>query len=950
MAITTNPYVVKKGNTLSWIASQTGTTVKNLAAWNNIKNVNLIYVGQKIYWKKGSGSSGSSSSKSSNTATNSNKVKITDIGVQTGTDRSVFIVWDWSKSHTDKYKVEWYYYTGDGHAWVGSSSEEAKKQSIYSAPSNATRVKVRVKPIATTHKVNKKDTEWWTAEWSSYKEYNFKDNPPAALSGPPSVNITNLSLTARYDNLDTSTLHGKTVEFEIVQDDGTKAWKTLKADIASTAASIKQTVNTGHRYKVRARVLDGKETGEWSNYSDNQYSSPATPTKMYEPKVLSKTEIQLHWEPVTNPDPTDTNFGYEIEYTTEVRYFDSGETSKTEVGKNAGYCEITGLTQGQHYYFRVRTKTSSGYSGWLYYGTAKDPKPVILGTVPGAPTTWASSTTVIVGEEVSLFWVHNSADGSSQTYAELTIILNDDTAHPEIKTIKNTRDEDHKDDTSEFKLIEIDSKGNVIINSNLLKQHYVEGAKITWSVKTKGIMDEYSESSVARNIDIFAPPTLSTSITDKDGNDITTIERFPFYIRAVPGPVTQAPTGYHVSIYAEDSYESIDSIGNKKYISAGDEIYSRYFDTKVDLVAEMLPNIVDLEDGESYTIVTTVSMNSGLTATSINDGIQVSWTDEFYTPNASIQLDGDTFSANIHPFCEHIPLVHEIVKQDSNGIYQKTGEITELGWNEEGENIGEIIEDYYVGISEDSDGYDPDTGDILDLIIIYSIDNNGETIYYCESDGEPELVDGVTLSVYRREYDGTFTEIETGIENNRSRYIQDPHPALDYARYRIVAITNDTGAISFTDVSKNTVDEIGYSGIIIQWDEDWSDFDIDADQEDALAVPPWTGSLIQLLYNINVSNKNNIDVELIEYAGRNHPVSYYGTQIGETASWSLEIDQEDKDTIYALRRLARWLGDVYVREPSGVGYWATIKVSFTQEHLKTTIPVTLDITRVEGGV
>ena len=41
-------YTVKKGDTLSAIAKKYGTTVKQLAAWNKIENVNLIKVGQKL--------------------------------------------------------------------------------------------------------------------------------------------------------------------------------------------------------------------------------------------------------------------------------------------------------------------------------------------------------------------------------------------------------------------------------------------------------------------------------------------------------------------------------------------------------------------------------------------------------------------------------------------------------------------------------------------------------------------------------------------------------------------------------------------------------------------------------------------------------------------------------------------------------------------------------------
>ena len=105
-----------------------------------------------------------------------------------------------------------------------------------------------------------------------------------------------------------------------------------------------------------------------------------------------------------------------------------------------------------------------------------------------------------------------------------------------------------------------------------------------------------------------------------------------------------------------------------------------------------------------------------------------------------------------------------------------------------------------------------------------------------------------------------------------------------------------------------------------------------------------------LPYNIDVTSNHKPDVELVEYIGRSNPVSYYGTQYGETATWKTDIDKTDVETLYALRRLSKWMGDVYVREPSGSGYWAHVTVSFSETHLKTVIPVTLEITRVEGGI
>ena len=88
---------------------------------------------------------------------------------------------------------------------------------------------------------------------------------------------------------------------------------------------------------------------------------------------------------------------------------------------------------------------------------------------------------------------------------------------------------------------------------------------------------------------------------------------------------------------------------------------------------------------------------------------------------------------------------------------------------------------------------------------------------------------------------------------------------------------------------------------------------------------------------------------MIKYIGREHPVAYYGTQLGHTSTWNMVVRKDDEETLYALRRLSRWMGVAYVREPSGSGYWAEIKVSFNRNHKETTMPVTLDITRVEGG-
>ena len=106
---------------------------------------------------------------------------------------------------------------------------------------------------------------------------------------------------------------------------------------------------------------------------------------------------------------------------------------------------------------------------------------------------------------------------------------------------------------------------------------------------------------------------------------------------------------------------------------------------------------------------------------------------------------------------------------------------------------------------------------------------------------------------------------------------------------------------------------------------------------------------MKLPYNVDVSDSYSPDVELVEYIGRKHPVSSSFSLLLPPQTFNAEIDKKDEETLYALRRLAIWMGDVYVREPSGSGYWANITVSFSQTHREVTIPVTLNVTRDEGG-
>lgn len=823
-------YIVKKGDTLWNLAKTYNTTVDALVKLNDISNPDYIVVGQKLII---SGTAAPATTNYSYSPT----IKV--FGLQSNTNSTLYATWTWSKSNTDHYRVLWEYWTGNKVWFVGTDSTVTVKQSVYNAPTNATKVRFRVMPIAKKRKVNNKEVAYWTGQWSTIQTYDFSTSPPS-VPPVPTVTVENYNLTAKVENLDVG--NASSIQFQVYKDDKT-LYKTGYGQIYTRAASYTCTIEDGHDYKVRARSY--KDTGAdkngvrtalvsaWSDYSANVNTKPASPKKLTTCRANSETSVYLEWPKI------DSAKTYEIEYANKKTYFDGSDATTTVSGIETTHYEKTGLTAGEEYFFRVRAINDKGASAWSAISST------VIGVDPSAPTTWSSTTTAVSGESVTLHWVHNSEDGSSQTYAELELTIDGVTT---TETIKNSTDEDEKDKTSSYI---IDTKS------------YTEGSKIQWRVRTAGITKAYGDWSILRTIDIYAPATLGFSVTDTVGNPIDTLTAYPFYVSGTPGPNTQSPISYHLSITANGSYDTLDNVGNPKTVREGDEVYSKHFDISDPLLVEISANSVNLENNVSYTVTCLVTMDSGLTATSSSDFV-VGWTDIMYAPNAEIYVDRETLSASIRPHC---------------------------------------------------------------------VDDEGNPI------------EGVTLSVYRREYDGSFTEIATGIDNTAYTYVSDPHPALDYARYRIIATAVATGAVSYYDVPGYPVEE---PSVIIQWDETWSSFD--ATMEDAISEPSWSGSMLKLPYNIDISDNNNTDVALVEYIGRKHPVSYYGTQLGVASTWNVVIDKEDVETLYGLRRLAMWTGDVYVREPSGSGYWASVSVSFSQKHNDLTIPVTIEVTRVEGGV
>ena len=704
-------YTVQSGDNLTSIAKKYNTTVNAIVALNpdKIKNPNYICTGWVIVV---------AGDAAKTPATTNNKAIVTKPAILTDSRRKVYSTWTWSKhSTTDYYKVRWSYSWGVGIEEI-SETTTPYQYSSFEPPEYATHVTIIVTPIAKTKTVNNTETAQWTASPSARQTFWYTTLPPEKPPAP-TVSIKGNVLTASLTNLD---LEGATsIRFQIYREgvaDAVYSDSFSGIPIVQGRASYSCAVADGGKYLARCKALGPTGESEWSDsYSDTVETRPAAPGGFTVCKALSETSIRLEWNSV------DTANGYEIEYAIKEEYLEGSSESRT-VSTQTNVYTLTGLESGQRYFLRVRSVNSVGSSEWSGVSS------VIIGTKPAAPTTWSSTTTAIVGDPLTLYWMHNTEDGSSQTYAELELTINGTTT---TQTIKNSTEEDEKDKVSFY---EFDTSA------------YAVGTKVLWRVRTKGITDEYGDWSIQRTVDIYAQPTLSLTLTDVAGAQIQELASFPIHVSGVAGPNTQSPIGYHLTISANEAYETTDRIGNFKMVNKDELVYSKYFDVDTDLSIDVSASDVDLENNINYTVKCVVSMNSGLTAEATTQ-FAVTWTDNLYAPNAQIGINEDNYSAIIGPYCD-----------DENG----------------------------------------------------------------------ELVPDLLLSVYRREFDGTFTEIVRDMENARGSFVTDPHPPLDYARYRVVAMTKSTGAISFYDAP-------GYpvcgKAVIIQWDEKWQDFDIDLEERDS---------------------------------------------------------------------------------------------------------------------
>lgn len=833
-------------------------------------------------------------------------VSIKSSGITPGTSNSFYVVWALNAKASDKkqldhYKVKWKYrYSGAKNApWFDGGESDIGAgitTATYTVPDRAYQINVWINAYS-KEKSGKKKKKYWTSK-STSKTYNVKatDAPGEVGQITPTVNSTNLRLSVTVSNAELLTGTDR-VQFKVVKKkDGTINKQTdhyngLCKIYNNTSITGNISLAPEYYYLFQARLYNStsKKYGPWSDYSERVYGVPGKPT-ITELATVSPTSTRIKF------DLSGQASQYTIQYQDVNKNFnvvpspssiDIDEPSTSTAAKSKTFY-ISELEQGAIYYFRVRATNNTGVSQW---STVEE---IMVGSPPSAPTTWSDITAAELGETVYLYWTHNSQDGSTMRKAQINIRVNGEliTQTPiEVDNIYlNTRDEDK---VQQYEL--------ALTETNPLYS-FSDADVITWEVRTKGIYSDsetggYGDWSVTRTITVYQKPMVTISIPSgwlwnpfNFEDDQTTGE---LEDRTDDESLVVVHMAYPLAFQIESSPVTQEPVSYHLIITADEDYIG-----------------VD-QYGNEVTIIEGTEIYSGYF-----DISDYSFTTEL-SPNEVILEDGVSYTATVY-------------------LYMNSGLSAEDSISFEADLESDVV---YPEITD---------------VVIDETDWSASIYPICYSNDDEDddtLAANITLEIYRIDSTGNYIFVGD-TENDGSSGIPDPHPSLDYARYRVLARNKYSGRISYQDYFSW---EVGCSSIVIQWDEVWNAFEfIDIDDGEGVSSIEETandvrGAILILPYNVDVNESYSPDAALVEYIGRNYPVSYYGTQRGQSATWNTEIPADDEVTLMGLRELADWMGDVYVREPTGTGYWANVTVSMSLKHKDVLIPVSLSIKRVEGG-
>lgn len=757
------------------------------------------------------------------------------------------------------------------------------------------------------------------SEWTDYCNNVEPGKPP--IPTIPTVTIEDFTLVAEINNYADANAE---IEIELVCDDiriVTSRW--LKITLGRVALSYDITL--GSKYKARARARKDGVYSDWSNYCNNV--EPATPVTPAVPQIT----IDGFTLTATVDDYSDSD---KSEICIQIIEDDINILKTAWLTPVLNHVSLsTTVTVGKRYKARAMARWGVLYSEWSNFSGNES-------TIPGAVER-ITTIRAVTFEQVYLAWEEaTGATGYEIEYATNPAFFDASSAtQSESSSVAKTERYITGLDSGQewfFRVRGTNAQGSgawsepvsIIVGT-------VPAAPTTWSYTTvvasgedavfnwvHNSEDESVQTGAEIELDISGSishviVTEETSYSlSTDGMDDSTIIYWRVRTKGALNEYGEWSVQRIVKVFAPPTV-AISITGGATEVTADDPETITAFPLTIRLASAPVTQ-------------TAISFTFGVTSMEDYD------IDDYTGKSQHVVAGSDVYSITL----DNPPDNAIIVTLSPGDILLNSGTHYKL-YAQVATNAGLTAEneiEFYVYFESAT----------INLNSAIGIDNDNLSAYitpYATDTEGNRITEGYLLSVYRRNYDATMTLIGKDISVGDSVTVIDPHPALDYARYRLVAQDISTGVIYYKDLPGYRV---GATSIVMQWDEDWHPYLADTDPN--VLSPIWNGSFLKLPYNIDISDNYSPSSVLVEYIGRDHPVSYYGTQKGVTAQWSCEIKKSDVETLYAIRRLAAYMGDVYIREPSGSGYWANVKVSYNIKHGESIIPITFDISRVEGGM
>lgn len=816
----------------------------------------------------------------------------------------------------DSWTVVWQWKDRKGIWHLGESSTLDKsagyltQTEAYDPPENAVRIRCKLKPVSKTYGNNndkkyfvgayRKKAQGWVTLGTKKATYTYND---AEAASTPSYTIDGLNLAVYYITDDTNT---KSMKFHLTEGVTKKdvTCTTVKASKGSASGSSGSvfyynfTMEYGKIYRLQAEAFDadGVSSGK-SEYTDTFASSLLAIDDFDTILPASSTSVLFKWpmryyQGLSYVTGVGELFAttYKLEYLVE----DSSLYDVTEIGDGA--YKINAYTFDQ----RSDNITSVEYSQpdtTLYYtpGDNDDESSTysdkvveyLQGLDTGKRYFFRLRPQTDDAEDAEWSAIHEIVLGTKPSMPSAwnltTNIIDGET--PQANWIHNSTDESsERQSTIEY-----------IINDGESKTVVVDNPK-----------DDYGE---------WKTETRSYEFTPESGNKFNdgTVIKWRVRTRGVlPGEYKMVKPGFH---FGSDTTITDDDILTLSGWSDWSDWQTIYYNEKPEYTVNV---------GTSFPLSVDAKLNidtqtlSGMTVELIAT-----------TDHQVIDVDGS---------------MHKVVTGDV--VFSKTAQNLTSTSNTITINAYEMAYGSHVTYDVNvkmttSAGIDlSSTESFTSPTINYSESTNSNVRLY--ADTLTAKVYGLSNSsnskVYRIEESKRYTELD--IINNSYGY--DPYAPFKRARYRVVNRNSSGSSITILDSPELYMKDCDWTAAT------WSSPQLKKHQDVILgAFINYGEKWISLLYNLDISPSYSRNVTTVTYDGRTDPVAYYSNNVTQTDSWSFELDARDRETRNKLMEMSLYSDDVYVREPSGIGYWASVTVSITETHAEYLSSVTLDITRVD---